>query len=406
MNKIKKVDISDKLNSISFYNISLYDLLYYSAYIILFIKVVFFHKSQINTAIDTEIVGILSKMCSLIFFANCTIIMIFLQEYKKKEKYIILLLIGIFFISAMKAESLTLLGALVLILSSKKIDFDRFNKVSLIAQIIIVGLIIILAAGNIIDNGNILRGNSGKIRYAFGFGHPNTLGILTFQMICQYLYIKRKSNDYKKYIISTITMIFIYKATNSNTALLMSLMVVFLTFVYEKIIKIKFNYNQIKNMSIVLLTLSSTILITLSGYFWMNPNQLNLSTMVTRIWLIKKYLKAYGVNLFGNVISTGTDIVIPGMPRGYYYLDNAYAWIIINFGIIVSVVLLIGIIYYLRKLIRYGEFNMLIIVFVYLIYAISEINPFMIVFNSTLIGLNYSIYNGKERNNLKKNNEE
>ncbi|MDU5110388.1 MAG: hypothetical protein E6248_08065, partial [Clostridium sp.] len=299
-----------------------------------------------------------------------------------------------------------LLSGLVLIISSKKINFDKFNKISLISQIIIVGLIIILATGNIIDNGNVIRGNSGEIRYGFGFSHPNTLGILSFQMICQYLYIKRKTNEYKKYIISTITATIIYKATDSNTALLMSLMVVFLTIIYENIIKRKFNYNQIKNMSIILLTFSSTILIILSSYFWVYPNKLRMSTMVTRIWQIKKYLKAYGVNLFGNAISTGTDIALPGMPKGYYYLDNAYAWILINFGIVVSVIILIGVIYYLRKLICYGEFNMLIIVFVYLIYAISETNPFMIAFNSTLIGLNYSIFNVKERNNLKKNNEE
>lgn len=383
------------------YKINSYNFLYYIAYVSFFVKTVLFEKSQIDSMLNVKVIELASTICTLLFLINCIIIMLLLQTYTKKEIYIIFLLIILFSISALQSRSITLISGLILIISSKKIDFDKFSKLSLIIQMIVVGFIITLALSGSIDVGTNIRYYNGEIRYALGFRHPNTLAMLSFQMICQYIYIKRKKNSYKKYLISLLSIVVIYRITDSNTALLMSLSVIFLTLIYEKIIQRRFNYRKIEKIVKKMLKFSGSLVLIICGYFWMNPDRLNAITMVSRIRLIKNYFEAYGINLFGNKIIIGTDVTLPGLSTGYYYLDNAYAWILIKFGVLVFICLLFAYIIYFRKLIQHREFNMVIIVFVYLIYAISEINPFIIVFNSTMIGLSSIIYSNKYKSRNK-----
>ena len=243
--------------------------------------------------------------------------------------------------------------------------------------------------GGVIEDGTLVRTSSGVVRSSCGFSHPNTLGILAFQWICEFIYLKR---GMLKYAIVVIAVFAVYKITDSNTSILMTLIVIGVNFIYEVIANHLLTRKQLRRIVKILLVGICVTVVLMIRYYWNHPERLSALTVVSRIDLAKKYFQAYGVNLFGHQIVSGYSVVIPNFSRGYYYLDNAFAWLIISYGIIAFLIFIIAYVKYFRKLLKKEEWNIILISFAYLIYMIVEHTPLMIVFNSMLIGFGMIIY--------------
>lgn len=373
--------------------INAYNFMFYLAYIFLFTKEILFERTRLSGRLGTNVVNSASTLFHLLFWGCCICILLFLQSYKIREILLIAVLIMIFGLSAVFTRSFLLVDALLLILCSKKIDFDQYIKNVLYIQSILVIGIILLTLTGVIEMGTAIRANNEGYRNAWGFNHPNTLSILCFQWICQYIYIKRNDRRLKKYVIMLLITFSAYIATNSNTGFIMSVFIVIGNSIYEKIVDKVFSFKQIKKIAKRLFVLACIGIIIIIRYYWVNPDKLSATTLVSRINLSKNYLIAYGVNLFGHNIVQGTYVSIPGFPKGYYFLDNAYAWLLVHFGILAFLCILIAYIVFIRKLFKSGEWNLILIVFAYLVYGITEHTPLIFSFNSLLIGFYTVIYN-------------
>lgn len=373
--------------------INAYNFMFYLAYIFLFTKEIILNRTRIYDVLGSHIVNLAATMFHVLFWACCIFILLFLQSYKVREIILIAILIIIFGLSAMFTKTYILLDCLLIILCAKKINFEQYIKNTLYIQSFLILGILLLALTGIIEMGAVTRTNSGESRYAWGFNHPNTLSIVSFQWICQYLYLKRKDRKLKKYALMFLIIALIYIATDSNSGLIMSLFIVGGTFIYEKIVDKVFDFKQIKKIASKLVFLACIGIIFIIRYYWVNPDKLSATTLVSRINLSRNYLVAYGVNLFGHQITQGAYVSIPGFPKGYYFLDNAYVWLLVSFGLLAFLCVLIGYILMIRKLFRSGEWNIILIVFAYLIYGITEHTTLIFSFNSLLIAFYTVIYN-------------
>lgn len=372
--------------------INVYNLMFCLAYAMLFFKEVVLDRSHIGDLLGAGLVNNLSTLFQLGFLLICIFILLFLQRYTMREILILAGLLAVFFISAIGSGSYVIFNGMLLIACSKKLNFDKFIRYALYIQSICILFVILLAVSGMINMGYVMRGNDNVIRCAFGFNHPNTLAMLSFQWICEYVYRSREEMGIKKYLIMFVVMFAVYRYTDSNTAVIMSLLLIIATFIYERVMDNLFSTGKLRKIIRVLLVIICIALILVIRYYWMHPERLSATTMVSRINLAKKYFIAYGVNLFGHNIATGTYITIPGFPLGYYYLDNAIAWLMIKFGILVFICYLAAYIQYFRRLLHQGKWNLIFISFAYIIYSISEQTPFILVFNSMLIGFGGVIY--------------
>lgn len=385
----------------NYYTISLRNFMFYLAYTLLFVKEIILDRSRIYDLIGSNITGYLSTLSHIGFLGLCLFILLFMQKYTIKEFILIIVLVPIFILSAHYSGISTVFDTLLIILCSKEIDFEGFIKYSLMIHTVCILMVFTLAFTGLIGVGTVLRG-TGKVRYALGFIHPNTPGLLCFQWVCQYLYIKRNNEGIKRFLISLICIAFVYKYTNSNTAVLMTILVIVCEFIYEKVIYKVFNQKMIKRMIRTVLVVIVIGVIAVIRYYWNNPDKLDATTVVARINLAKKYLEAYGIKLFGQSVVSGNNTIIPGFQQGNYYLDNAFAWLLIRMGILVTLIVIVAYVLYIKRLLSEKNWSMIIIVVAYLAYALSENITIRIVFNATLLGFGTIIYNKVTKTDNKK----
>lgn len=383
--------------------VNLGNLLFYTAYMFLFVKEVLLDRTRIYDLLGGGIVSKLSVLFHLAFWTVCIFILLFLQTYTRRELIVIGCLLGLFMLSFICSDNYILLDGLLLIVCSKNINFEKCMKYMLYIQSIFIVLIILMSMSGMIGMGLFVRTADGELRYAFGFNHPNTLGILVFQWICQYFFLKRNSREVKKYVLAFIIALIMYRGTDSNTGFLMSVIVILCNFIYEKIVDRVFDWRVLKKIVKVVLVIGLIALTFIIRYYWNNPDKLSEFTLVSRIDLAKKYLTAYGISLFGTAIISGTNVSIPGFPIGYYYLDNTVAWLLVNCGILVTICVVAVYVLFIKKMIKSGEWCVIISVVAYLIYSLTEHTAMMIVFNGLAVGFGMVIYKkAYQKNNEKK----
>lgn len=387
------MEIGSRKNVQSSFTINAYNFMFYLAYVFLFTKEIILNRTRINDVFGSHVVNLSATLFHALFWVCCIFILLFLQSYKVREIILIAILILIFGLSAIFTRTYILFDCLLIILCAKKINFEKYIKNVLYIQSILILGVLLLALTGIMEMGAFTRTNSGEFRYAWGFNHPNTLSIVSFQWICQYLYLKRNDRKFKKYTLMFLIIALIYIATDSNSGLIMSVFIVGGTFIYEKIVDKVFDLKQIKKIASRLVFLACIVIIFIVRYYWINPDKLSATTLVSRINLSRNYLVAYGVNLFGHKITQGAYVSIPGFPKGYYFLDNAYVWLLVSFGLLAFLCVFIGYIRLIRKLLHSGEWNLILIVFAYLIYGITEHTTLIFSFNSSLIVFYTVIYN-------------
>lgn len=374
------------------YVLNLTNFLFYFAYTLLFVKEIILDRTRIYELLGSNIVNYLSLLCHVGFWCICIFIILFMQRYTIRELLVVLALLAFFILSVYSSKIYVLFDALLLVICSKKIDFDRYIKYSFYIQTACVCFTILLSLSGLIGQGVFVRGYDGTIRYALGFNHPNTLALLVFQWVCQYLYLKKDNAGIKRFIFASVLTLATYVFTDSNTGFIMTIIIIVCDFIYEKLFNKLFGWNIMKRIIKTVLFVGSIVLICVIRYYWVNPDKLEAQTLMARINLAKKYLTAYGINLFGQQVVSGNDVIIPGFQRGYYFLDNAYAWLLINIGVVVTVCIVVGYVLYIKNLLRNKNWNLIIAVTAYLIYALSERTTMMIVFNSLLVGFGSVVY--------------
>lgn len=355
-------------------------------YTLLFLKEILFSRTTIDSLFGTIVINHISFLFHIIFILVCLVILIFFQKYLWKEIFVIAGLLITSMISSFYSNSYIFFDFMLLLACSKNINFERFIKYAFYIQSLVIFITISMAYFGIIDNAILIRRQDGTIRNSWGFTHPNTLGILTFQWICEYLYLARNKRKPIKYVILGLLISSIYLTTNSKSSFLMSMLMVLGNIFTEFIKSNRFNKMLVKKFIVISLVLVLAILAVIIKYYWEHPYELSETTLATRIRLINTYFTAYGVNLFGHSINIGNYTNLPGFSYGYYYLDNGVAWLVIKFGLISFIIFGCLYLLFIKKIIVDQRWLLLVLNCGYLVYSLTELTPFMVVFNSLLIG--------------------
>ncbi len=377
--------------------------IFYILYFLLFTREIIISGTTINSLIPMQFTDIISDCCLMLFTCGAILYLIFLIKFNILEMFFFFLIMFFFFISAYISGSYLLFEGMMLILCSKNLKFDEFNKFNLKTITITFFIILVLSCTGIIDMFIEVRPDDfTKTRYSLGFAHPNTLGILSFEWICEYIYMKRKQNQNGKYIISALIIFFIYLITDCRTQLIAGALLIIACLIYEKILLtgFKFSKKTIYHIFVFCFVLIFYISFKIVRYYWENPQKLQNGTIRSRIRLAMDYIDAYGCTLFGSHINLGSRTSIPGYSLGYYFLDNAYVRILVNYGIVVTLFVFFFYMTYYKKIVKKNEWVPVIISLVYLFYGLMEFLIFKICFNVFFIYMGTILYQKKKIKNI------
>lgn len=355
-------------------------------YTIHIVNELFLLRTNIADLLTPAAVSALSLACKAAIYGLLAVYVTQFARRSTRQVFVICALLGVFVLAAYTSRATTMLQTLVLILCADGVDLDRVIKRCLAATAVIAAVTMPLAVAGLITNHVKDRLVMDVSRLSYGFGHVNTLGQMGFQFAAAWLYLKRNRRGFAKFIVPVCVTLACYYTSYSFSAVIVSALLLAAGFAVELMEhNRKLRPGVLAAATLVVLAIALPLVI----HFWRNPMEITkqLRSLRNRFTYAQRYIKAYGIHLFGRKIALGLSVVLPGVGASYGYLDNGYARILVESGLLVfgAFTLLHGV--YIRKLIARREALLLVIEVCYLVYAFMEYKAFFVPMNVFLLNI-------------------
>lgn len=336
----------------------------------------------------------------LAYFLLIVCFILNMTKNKKKDYIYIGLYIIISFLSMIVSDSNSILLIILFLIGMKQMKFKKIVKFDFYIKIIFLLIIVVLYKLNLTENYYMYR-TDGVMRSSMGFAHPNIFGTYIFLLCCEYIYIYYKRIKIIDYIVLMFSSFIVYYFSNSRTAQIGIIVLIILTFFYNKgtiqqLLKLKLISGILRYLFIIL-TLMSYIL----GILYINENQstISINSLVSnRIKMIAMFIDDYDVTLFGNNLELlGTKAALE---KGEVakVLDNSYIKIILQYGILVYIMMASFFVRGIKKAEKEGDYILIILFTLFCIYGIMENVLVLLQYNIFLLYFSQVIYNKEEEN--------
>lgn len=311
----------------------------------------------------------------------CAVLTLITIKANIKKWILCIVSVAIAIFSFIKTDDSLLLQLALLIIASLRVDFKSIVKKDLVVKAIILIFILFAYSNNLVETLYFAR--NGKIRYSFGFNHPNTFGFFIMSAFFEYVYLKKENINKIAFILLTGIVIYLLNLAGSRSSQITIMMFVVL-FIAQVILSKRNNKRSKRNiintnsvaLTFIILTVGSLYITKqyeLSSYF---AEQID-NFFSGRILLQMVFLQNYDINIVGNNVNY------------FATLDNVYIRILINFGILAW--FFFGFIYCkgISKGNKLENKTIVNIIFVLLIYGLMEwyiirpaLNIFLIYFSA------------------------
>lgn len=338
-------------------------------------------------------VGFICKIIKLITFI-LFLLLIFLNmingKYKVKIFLPIFILIAI--ASAVSRDTqLIYYGAIVFAISDS--DFDKVIKCCIKVQFVSIMLFVVLASTNIIWNAMFDFGT--RNRYALGFTYPTFVPMMYTFVLLQILYITRDAIRWADICTFFALSVFLFVLTNSKfiyvvQLLILALMVVDKLYLLDKVKKRFCKLGDYFISIVPSLFLCISIIVSLAYNdriaFWSKLNDL----LTNRLMLMHKAIYKYGVSVFGKPVKWYGHYVGEGQMT-YNYVDNSYIQILITYGILITLLVIVGYTLIIVVSRKNRDYIMCQVILIIMLLSLIEprminlvFNPFVLLFGKML----------------------
>lgn len=265
---------------------------------------------------------------------------ILLFWFNKKITLLLTLSAAIVCVSAFQSRSYMLMWILLFGLSGFDTSIKRCSWLILLLSSFMLIAVVLLNIGGAIESELIIRnGVSDIMRNSFGFIHPNRMGKVLFSIVASYVIIKYESFSVIDAVFCLTVSIFDLLIVDSRTSGL-TLLVLPIGIMVWKSLLVK--ATKIKACTIAVILLSSICIVIMAIYDAQSGFFTNINRILSgRLSYMHEYYVQYGIELFGQHISTlGQTLPLDPATFKTIILDNAYANLIIVYGVVPTMVLL------------------------------------------------------------------
>ena len=366
--------------------------LFFSFVFILWYSTEIVFNTTLETMMGISVLKISSIINWLVFLLLMVQIVVF-QTYRKKELFIIALITIPIVTATVLAEHKSMLSAWMFIVASKNVNFKEIIKTAYVILLVEVPMIIIMCFAGVIDDRIIMRND--RQRFSLGFSHPNQLGLRVFQLIVCHCYLRRDKFRIRDYIYILCAVLFSIYVPNSQTAYICLVILLLLVFLFGWLKEYHGMAMEIYMKGLVigvfLLNLFSIVLtlVDVKKYPFLVQIDKWMSIRFStghRVWLL------YGISFFGQkVYITEEERRMAGINR-IFFLDNAYANILLRYGIFVFAIFSIGFLFLVKCEGKQKNYMLVIILFVYSLYGVMEAGLYMMTHNIFLLSFADVLY--------------
>lgn len=314
--------------------------IYYFAIVLKFIQI-FFLYTYFNTIIlgplNNFICGPLGTITVLLLLFK---LLLDLRNgvVPKIVALIVCLVTPIIYVSSMNSISEDLLWILLLIVSAKNVSPMTLAKTILYTCVLGYVITVTAAFSGIIPNDYmIMIGSRGEVifRWFLGFIHCNILGTMTMLIFYCWLFVRYERLSILDYVGFLLLFSITFFAAHSRTSSYIMVLALLMKWLVSKN-----NANIRKKLLKIIMILVVAVSIFMTVFY--NPGNQIMATIseafTGRFEFANDAYRAYGITLFGQILKVtfgqyGTgDVTL--------VVDNSFAYMLITFGIIPSLVVL------------------------------------------------------------------
>ena len=321
------------------------------------------------------------------------------NTYTKKEMIWAGIILFAFLMPALLTEYRFLWYMGFLIVGAKDVDFDKILKVYLV-----IGITVMVAAFGASQYGMIedlvyttQRYGKEFFRHSYGIVYPTDYAAhLFFIVLSVVILFEKKMCVMTKVWISLLVAVSVMMTSNAQTSMI-SLVVFSILCVVEHVYKKQVSFlEKISRWTSILCAsvfwgltylydASNTLLVKLNGY------------LSGRLAISSKGLEDYDIKLFGQTIIEEGNGRSTEFREDYFFLDDSYIRILLEYGLIIFVVVLLVFVYTSKKAVKYKR-NMIVITLVAIcVHSIMEHHLIDLSYNPMMLVLFASLADKKEK---------
>lgn len=379
--------------------VSLGKLLYYGAWILFSTIYILYQQSEF---IYYAHAASIYKMGSyLTIFMLCCCIFVD-SRYRIKEFYIYAFFLALIGLIYLNRSNRTFLVYMFFILAFKTVknDFRRLVLFDLKVKLMLLIFVLLMCCVGVIDDYSSVWG-SGIIKHAYGFYHPNTLGILCFAILVEWLYLRYEKMKITEWILIFVIAYLMYRIAASRTATYTFSIILVMFFVAQR--WSRFFELKISKAILILLTAIFAGISWWILFLYIKGNTIAqaINSLTTqRLRYAANFYAEYGISVFGKNIEFVSSRAAQLQGISSEILDMAYVRGPILFGIIFSAIVFIGYMILVKKCldndggIRGMNIGLALFVTYYVILGLGEnylLNPVycvpMILIPSAFVGI-------------------
>lgn len=230
----------------------------------------------------------------------------------------------------------------MILLASKDIEYRKIVRVSFSINLTLTIAILLFCLAGVVEDLTSIRYLGGNMItcHGMGFNHSSKLPTYFFFLFLEYYYLKGKNIKIIKLLFWLIggRLIFFFCAERLRFYnLVIAIVLILLSRMFKNGLR---GLKRIIALAIYpVLCVSTNIL----GYLYdpSNPILYALNVMMSgRLYLEKYAFNHYGVSLFGQSINMGEGTIVVNGIREYFYIDSAYVYIFVFYGIIIGLAII------------------------------------------------------------------
>lgn len=332
-----------------------------------------------------------------------------LFEYLKQH-ILLVSVTAVTFISMLASKNKITVILVIVMWACYFYDNKKIMECFLLSSSLIFIISCICSVFNLLPEVVINRGET--IRYSLGYIYPLELMTHFLFLTMVYIYLRKSKYNYRDFIFINIINLLLYKITDARSSFIL---ILFFSIVSYFIAKKKISFKKMKSVYfyMFLVICSAAPIIFSLAYNPGNTLMFKINKILSnRVYLTHNAFNTYGFSLFGKKIpwiGFGGNLDPSSLGSTYNFVDCAYAKSLFDYGIIITVLIILGYAAIYTYSIKKGKDLLILIISVILVISIVEprllsieLNPYLLMMNKGLLLNNAAVINFfKVKNKLK-----
>lgn len=330
----------------------------------------------------------LLKLVRYVSYAMIALVSVSLTRYTKKTflRYVAFMLLLL--VVSVKADSVTILFNFLFIFAAKDYPREKLMRFVVVYQVVIMVFVVTGCLLGYLDDWIYWQG--GRVRHSLGYGYPNALPTIYFYVVLASCYLLRKRFTIIHFIVFEILNYAIYRYTNTRTAFALTAVALFVFLflrIYKRPLKDDAWHRLIYVHSVWIVALVA--ILACRVYNPDNAVWARLDSIINnRLSMGHNALMVNPLTLFGQKIQWygfgGYGYTFMQMEGEYNYVDCSYVKILLDNGIVMLALAVLGYMYVANDELKKGNRYFCVALFFANVYSMIEsryittgFNPFV-----------------------------